>query len=258
MSDRVNYDAVAPAYNGRYARPGLAGISSALQSLTRSAAAERLLEVGCGTGHWLEELSPLAGQVHGLDFSSGMLQQARERSGQFHFTHGRANQLPFADSSFDLVYCVNAFHHFDQPDVAIAEARRLLKPGGAFAIIGMDPRAQIRWYLYDYFPGTLETDLCRFPSGGTITDWMIAAGFDNTEWRLVHQTAHEVKGREVLADHFLQKHGTSQLTLLTDEAYAAGVRRIEADIAEADSKGERLTFPVYISFSMITGRLKKE
>lgn len=255
-NQHVNYDNVAPTYNGRYARKGLEGISSALRTLARNVRPERILEVGCGTGHWLEELSPLAHHVHGLDFSSGMLRQARQRSSHFHLTHGRANQLPFADASFDLVFCANAFHHFDQPASAIAEARRLLRPGGAFAITGMDPHVPIRWYLYDYFPGTYETDLRRFPSSGTVTDWMIAAGFDNTEWRLVHQVAHEVRGRDALADHFLQKNGTSQLTLLGDEAYNAGLRRIESAIAEAEAKGEILTLPVYISFSMVTGRVK--
>ncbi len=257
MSDhRVNYDTVAPTYNGRYARKGLDGISSALQALAWNVRPERILEVGCGTGHWLEELSPLTRHMHGLDFSSGMLRQARQRSEPFHLTHGRANQLPFANASFDLVFCVNAFHHFDQPAVVIAEARRLLRPGGAFAMIGMDPHGmRDRWYLYDYFPGTRETDLRRFPSGGTVLDWMIAAGFENAEWRLVHQAAHDVRGRDALADHFLQKNGTSQLTLLTDDAYNAGLRRIESAIAEAEAKGQTLTFPVYISFSMITGQV---
>ncbi|HLF03209.1 MAG TPA: methyltransferase domain-containing protein [Anaerolineales bacterium] len=254
IDTRVNYDTVAPTYNGRYARKGLEGISSALRALAQNVRPERILEVGCGTGHWLEQLSPLAHHVHGLDFSSGMLRQARQRSEPFHLTHGRANRLPFANASFDLVFCVNAFHHFDQPAVVIAEARRLLKPGGAFAIIGMDPHVPIRWYLYDYFPGTRETDLGRFPSGGTVLDWMIAAGFENAEWRLVHQVAHDVRGRDALADHFLQKNGTSQLTLLGDEAYTAGLRRIEADLAEAEAKGETLTFPVYISFSMVTAQ----
>jgi SAM-dependent methyltransferase len=256
FNHRVNYDQVAPTYNGRYARKGLEGISSALWALAENVNPERILEVGCGTGHWLEELSPLAHHVHGLDFSSGMLRQARQRSSHFHLTHGQANQLPFANASFDLIFCANAFHHFDQPDAAIAEARRLLRPGGAFAITGMDPHVPIRWYLYDYFSGTYETDLRRFPSSGTVTDWMIAAGFDSTEWRLVHQVAHEVRGREALANHFLQKNGTSQLTLLSDEAYNAGLRRIESAIAEAEAKGEILTLPVYISFSMVTGRVK--
>ena len=60
---RVNYDDVAPTYNGRYARKGLEGISSALQALARNVRPERIFEVGCGTGHWLEELSPLAHHV---------------------------------------------------------------------------------------------------------------------------------------------------------------------------------------------------
>ena len=64
----------------------------------------------------------------------------------------------------------------------------------------------------------------RFPSGGTVLDWMVAAGFARVEWCLAEHIVHQHVGRAVLADPILQKHGTSQLALLTDEAYAAGLR----------------------------------
>jgi len=157
---------------------------------------------------------------------------------------------------FDLVFCVNAFHHFDPPRVFVSEARRLLRPGGALAIIGMDPhRGRDRWYLYDYFAGTYATDLDRFPSGGTVLDWMVAAGFARVEWCLAEHIVHQHVGRAVLRDPILQKHGTSQLALLTDEAYAAGLGRIETALAEAEAAGKTLVFPVDISLTMVTGRV---
>jgi len=132
----------------------------------------------------------------------------------------------------------------------------LLQPGGALAIIGMDPHAgRDRWYLYDYFTGTYETDLRRFSSGGTVLDWMVVAGFARVEWRVVEHIVGQHVGRAVLQDPILQKHGTSQLALLTDEAYAAGMSRIKAALGGAEATGRTLVFPVDISLTMVTGRV---
>jgi len=97
--------------------------------------------------------------------------------------------------------------------------------------------------------------LGRFPSGGTVLDWMVAAGFARVEWCLAEHIVHQHVGRAVLADPILQKHGTSQLALLTDEAYAAGLGRIETALAEAEAAGKTLVFPVDISLTMVTGRV---
>jgi len=157
---------------------------------------------------------------------------------------------------FNLIFCVNAFHHFPQPYVFISEARRLLRSGGVLAIMGMDPHAgRDRWYLYDYFAGTHETDLRRFSSSGMILDWMVAAGFARVEWRVVEHLVGQYVGRAVLEDPILQKHGTSQLALLTDEDYTAGIGRIKAALSEAEATGKTLTFPVDISLTMVTGRV---
>jgi len=120
----------------------------------------------------------------------------------------------------------------------------------------MDPhRGRDRWYLYDYFVGTSATYLGRFPSGGAVLDWMVAAGFDRVEWCLAENIVHQHVGRAVLRDPILQKHGTSQLALLTDEAYAAGLGRIETALAEAEAAGKTLVFSVDISLTMVTGRV---
>jgi ubiquinone/menaquinone biosynthesis C-methylase UbiE len=255
-STRVNYDHIAPTYDQRYTVGRFEGIATSLRSLARDVGAERVLEVGCGTGRWLAELLPIAQEVYGLDLSPGMLQQAGQRLKSLSLICGHASHLPFPDSTFDLVFCVNAFHHFPQPRVFISESRRLLRPGGVLAIIGMDPHAgRDRWYLYDYFVGTYETDSCRFSSGGTVVDWMIAAGFAHIDWRVVEHLTGQHVGRAVLADPILQKHGTSQLVLLTDEAYAAGMSRIRTALDEADATGKTLIFPVDISLTMVAGRV---
>jgi hypothetical protein len=59
----------------------------------------------------------------------------------------------------------------------------------------------------------------------------------------------------VLDDSFLAKHATSQLTLLSDAAYEAGMRRIREAVAAAEAADEPLGFPVYIRIRMVTGTL---
>jgi SAM-dependent methyltransferase len=210
--------------------------------------------VGCGTGHWLAGLRPVSAQLYGLDLSAGMLAQAQQREGALSLVRGRAGQIPLPDASIDLVCCVNAIHHFQQQPGFVAEARRVLHPGGVLAVIGMDPRAhRDRWYLYDYFPGTYETDLARFPSWGTVLDWMAASGFQQVEWRFVEQIVDHKVGRSVLDDPYLQKEAVSQLTLLSDTAYAAGLARIETALTAAEAAGETLTFPTDLLLAMLAG-----
>ena len=254
---QVDYDQIAPGFDRRYTVGSeQREIAAALAALAETEGSERILEVGCGTGYWLASLRPAANQLYGLDLSAGMLTQARSREERLALARGRACQLPFADACADLVYCVNAIHHFQRQRDFLFEARRLLRPSGTLAVAGMDPRAhRHRWYVYDYFVGTYETDLDRFPSWGTVIDWMVEAGFERIEWRLVERIeAHKV-GREVFSDPFLQKDACSQLALLTDEAYAAGLRRIAAALTEAEAQGASITFATDLWQAMLVGRI---
>ena len=251
---RVDYDRIAPTYDRRYADSRLEGVAVALGELAERVGARRVLEVGCGTGRWLAEVGPVARWRCGLDLSAGMLWQARGRDEALPLVQGRAEALPFADGCFDLVLCVNALHHFDRPRDFVAEARRLLSPGGGLAVVGMDPHAgRDRWYVYEYFEGTRETDLERFPSWGQVLDWMVAEGFGRIEWRVVERILDPKEGRAVFDDPFLRKEVSSQLTLLSDEAYEAGLRRIDAAVTAAERDGERLVFWTDITLGMLVG-----
>ena len=263
--NQVDYDRIAPGFDRRYTEASeQRGIAAALLAVAearapapaKASAPARFLEVGCGTGYWLASLRPATTQLYGLDLSAGMLAQARSREERLALTRGRACQLPFADACADLVYCVNAIHHFQRQRDFVFEARRLLRPGGTLTVIGMDPRAhRHRWYVYDYFAGTYETDLDRFPSWGSVMDWMVEAGFERIEWQLVERIEDHKVGREVFSDPFLQKDACSQLTLLTDEGYAAGLRRIATALCEAEAAGESLTFATDLLQAMLVGRV---
>ena len=80
----INYDEIAYIYDKRYERAYRPeGVTAALSDLARDIGVERILEVGCGTGHWLSVLQAIAPRVFGMDFSQGMLKKALHKKGAF-------------------------------------------------------------------------------------------------------------------------------------------------------------------------------
>lgn len=252
----VDYDRIAADYDRRYARTGPDGRTQAIERLADALKAKYTLEVGCGTGHWLEQLAEAGSTLlFGLDPSTGMLALARRRGTKLHLTNGVAESLPYREQVFALLLCVQAIHHLADPRSFIREAYRVLRDGGTIAILGSDPREpHDRWYVYDYFEHTLETDLRRKPSWPTLSSWLTQAGFADTKLTAAEQINDTKLGSEVLQDPFLSRNGCSQLALLSEEAYAAGIARIKAALKEAESSREPLAFPCRISISMLTGR----
>jgi ubiquinone/menaquinone biosynthesis C-methylase UbiE len=243
----VNYDPIAGSYDQRFSYPAgeRKGVAGALQGLADEVRASRILEVGCGTGRWVAALQRDGREVIGLDRSAGMLREARGKTQSGWFVQGDAGALPFAGGTFDVVFCVSALHHFADQRGFVRQAPLLLKPGGALAIVGMNPHAgRDQWYLYDYFPDTYETDLRRYPPPDALSDWMVAAGFDSVDHRVADRLSDTRTGRTVLDDPMLRKEGTSVLTPLSDEEYEAGLARIRAAIARSDAAGEEIVFPV--------------
>jgi ubiquinone/menaquinone biosynthesis C-methylase UbiE len=153
MALRVDYSEIAPTYDARYALGPYDGVRAALRALLTGKNPEYTLEAGCGTGYWMSALGDLVLRSYGLDHSLEMLRKAHERDSRGALVRATAEVLPFREATFDLIFCINAIHHFQGIEQFIAEARRLLRPG--VAAIGMDPHhGRDYWCVYDYFPET--------------------------------------------------------------------------------------------------------
>lgn len=236
----ADYDRIAHMFDKRYERNEYAGTARFLGEFIGDEPGVRVLEVGCGTGHWLEVVGATGRHPIGLDYSGGMLAKAQHVLGAA-LIRGTAERLPLPSGCFERVFCVNALHHFQDKPAFLAEARRVLCPGGKLLSVGLDPhRGLDRWHVYQYFPESLAIDRQRYPASEALRQWMAAAGFDNCSTQEVEHWAVRIPAREALAQGRLDPAATSQLSVLTPAEYQQGMERLRADMEHFEAVGQTL------------------
>jgi ubiquinone/menaquinone biosynthesis C-methylase UbiE len=153
------------------ARETRAANAFALSQL-RAASHHSVLEIGCGSGHNLEELARRsgAGFVAGIDASDVMVRRATQRlreriaQGQADVRRAEAARLPFEPARFDAALAVHVLYFWPDAKVELREIRRVLRPGGVL-VIGFRPddpgaRASLPGSVYHLRSATeLEKDL---------------------------------------------------------------------------------------------------
>ena len=130
---------------------------------------ERVLDVGCGPGELLCEMARQHGgwgALVGMDFSPGMVAKATglARNLPVHFSVGDAQALPFPDASFELVLARHMLYHVPDIGQAVAEAARVLGPGGRILTVTnsahtMAEYAALRREAAAHLPGMVEPEL---------------------------------------------------------------------------------------------------
>lgn len=100
-----------------------------------------LLDVGCGTGALLRELSdrlPADARLVGVDPAPSMIEVASDAlggDGRVELRQGFAERLPFASDGFDVVVSTVSFHHWADQQAGTGEVARVLRPGGTFVLV---------------------------------------------------------------------------------------------------------------------------
>jgi len=142
------HDLAADSYDAKwgidFAETGRAQVRTKLEKALGGSGGpwERALEIGAGTGYFSLNLlsSGLIGDATATDISPGMLRaleaNAAELGLDVETVAGDAEELPFADASFDLVFGHAVLHHIPDLDRAAAELHRVLEPGGTIVFCG--------------------------------------------------------------------------------------------------------------------------
>lgn len=100
-----------------------------------------VLDIGCGPGAAVRAAAGSVTRAVGVDRSEAMVEIARRRSRRFGnvvFEVAGAEDLPFPDDTFDRVWTIHSFHHWEHPGEGLAQALRVIKPGGRLLIVESD------------------------------------------------------------------------------------------------------------------------
>jgi ubiquinone/menaquinone biosynthesis C-methylase UbiE len=108
-----------------------------------------VLELGCGAAQWGVLLAQQGARMVGLDNSARQLEHARERLAaagvDFPLVHSPAEEMPFRDGSFDVVFCDHGALSFADPLVVVPQVARVLRPGGLLAFSHATPFSWLCW-----------------------------------------------------------------------------------------------------------------
>lgn len=183
------FEAHAERYDAWFERHQAAYVSELLALRPFVPMSGRGLEIGVGVGRFA---APLGVQA-GIDPSRSMLERAHARG--IEVIEGTAEHLPFADDSFDHALVVTTLCFVDSPAVMLAEARRVLKPGGTLVIGFIDRDSPIgRDYAAHREASVFYRD-AHFHSAAEVERLVLDGGFSIRSWaqtlaRPLAETAH--------------------------------------------------------------------
>jgi len=138
--ERDYFERIAPTWDAYVASAYEVELQERLTRLLPWHRDMTVLDVGTGTGYLAGMMAPLVGDVIGVDCSPAMLTRAGGKMAQAGYQHvsfreGMAELLPLATGSVDVAMCHMLLHHVVSPRTALAELRRVVRPGGYVLII---------------------------------------------------------------------------------------------------------------------------
>jgi ubiquinone/menaquinone biosynthesis C-methylase UbiE len=199
----------AGAYDDWFAKITCQAIEPLLRSLGDNLHNARLLDVCTGTGHLAGAAAKKGTLAEGLDFAEEMIAKAKSNYPTVPFRTGDAEQLPYESNSFDFVVCAFGHLHFADADRAIAEAARVLRPGGHYAFTvwcGPDQGSEFFQILTEAIKAHGNPDvavpaappLFRFADAAETVRTLGVAGFSDVRTMIVELTWQAERGEDLL------------------------------------------------------------
>lgn len=130
--ERAGWHERAPSYDARVGRRTRT-VAARLVDATGAGTGTRFLDVCCGPGYSAGEAAARGADALGIDIAPAMIEEARRLFPNAAFRVGDAEALDVADASADAVVCAFGMLHLAEPERAIAEVFRVLRPGGRYA-----------------------------------------------------------------------------------------------------------------------------
>lgn len=123
----------------------------------------RGIDLGCGTGWYLKNISESGYEMMGIDYSASFVMQAKKNNqgNPERISEGNILKLDFPEESFDFAYCINSLHHLKDDrelKLALSSIHRVLKIGGILIIHELNTFFLFRLFLNYIFPLTNKID----------------------------------------------------------------------------------------------------
>jgi SAM-dependent methyltransferase len=213
---------------------------------------QHVLDVACGPGYLAAAAAQRGAIAQGLDFSAAMVGIARASHPDIVVTEGDAEDLPYPDATFDAVVSSFGIHHVPRPELALAECKRVLKPGGRIAFaVWATPEENIAWSLvFNAIDRHGNRSAAGAPPPGALnridhcTRALEAAGFAD-------RSAEIVRAEWVLpnADALIAalSAGTARMAALIGAQQPSALAAIASDIAghaERFRRNQNLAIPI--------------
>lgn len=216
-------------------------------------AGSAVVDVGCGTGTATRQLIKRGIAATGIDPSEHLIDVARERHPGVRFEVGAAQNMPFADASLDGYRAERVYQHLTDPQIALDEARRVLRPGGRIVLLDADADL---WTVDAADRGVTRALAAAFAdtiaspwSGRRHRNLLLDAGFADVEVEL-HPITYTDYGPVAL-----------MLTSIAQAGLAAGVvsqEQADAWLADQRDRGERgrcyVIVPMFLAHGTALGR----
>ncbi|MCV0440250.1 MAG: methyltransferase domain-containing protein [Hydrogenophaga sp.] len=225
---------------------------------------EQVLDVACGTGlvslRAAQAVRP-GGQVTGVDLSARMVEAAEQRAqvDPLHparFLRMDAEQLDLADGGFDVALCAFGLMYLPEPEQAVREMARVVRPGGRIGLAVWGERARCGWSaLFPIVDAEVATEVCplffRLGQGDALAQLCASAGMAEVRTERIDATLHYASGDEACRAAFAGGPVALAWSRFGDAARARACQRYLEAIAPWR---QGAAYAVPAEFVVLTGR----
>lgn len=235
-SSQPVYNTIGKNYNAtRSADPWITG---KMISLLQPKAEGLYLDVGCGTGNYLEVFLEKGINFYGVEPSDVMLSTALNRCKTI-IKKAFVEQLPFDNFFFNGATAMFTFHHWKDKQKGLNEIFRVLKTGSRLVFLSFTPEQLFNYWHVHYFPEMIRRSAEIVPDKQEMISWLQAVGFSavSTENYFVHDelTDHFFYSNKRRPEKYLDpevRNGISSFTAFSDpDELKSGLIKLEQDIA---------------------------